>query len=174
MNRFFDIFIIRSWRLLLRVWLEDQILVHCSFCVRLLGNHWSVRGARQMHHRDYWPPRHCSHSIDPTSHSLQLFLITAAAYLRWMPSCPSGEKSEWMYWCVMHKFAGQCECQNTNVYTSNCRGIIDSGQMGAGGRHVPGRWWRWYRALVMQMIWWYQWVMQWCSDADDTGDSDMD
>ena len=78
------------------VWLEDQILVHCSFCVRLLGNHWSVRGARQMHHRDYWPPRHCSHSIDPTSHSLQLFLITAAAYLRWMPSCPSGEKSEWM------------------------------------------------------------------------------
>ena len=66
MNRFFDIFIIRSWRLLLRVWLEDQILVHCSFCVRLLGNHWSVRGARQMHHCDYWPPRHyshCSHTL---------------------------------------------------------------------------------------------------------------
>ena len=78
------------------VWLEleAQILVHCSFCVRLLGKHWSVRGARQMHHPDYWRYSHYGHTIDPTSQSFHLFLITAAAYLRWMPSCRSGEKSE--------------------------------------------------------------------------------
>ena len=88
-----------DWIALTGVWLEleAQILFHCSFCVRLLGKHWSVRGARQMHHPDYWRYSHYSHyshTIDPTSHSSQLFLITAAAYLRWMPSCRSGEKSE--------------------------------------------------------------------------------